>query len=336
MKHIGRWLTPLLMLTITTLACSLGGSKEGDQETGGDKDTIDTTSQVYTGMNLSALDAYTATFDVTFTPTNDSEGWTYHQETRVDGSTTQHNLSIGGVSGDKNPGDVTLLMLDGTQYMTGAGVDAFFTEGTCMVAPSDFDIGTSFLTPDLLLPPETIDQPFDESGGKEVVSDVSGRVVSIEGGNVADYADVILDIVIAEEGDYVLSYTFEGVVIDDHFTDGLEGRMTWDFQITGFQPTLPSEVPAGCAIPYPLLDDANQIAWLGPLISYHSAHSREEAISFYQENLPSDGWEVYRIPDESAVGTILTYANTSTGEVLNVSVVDATEGEGIVVTLLLE
>jgi hypothetical protein len=348
MSGRNRLMVTALALALALAACGLSrearpapgeageaqpGEEQGQPAPPGKEGAAAGEGEAYDGLGLDALTTYAATFEADFTPDDAAvPPWTYRLDFLVgDGpEAMQRSLSISGVSGGKNPGDVTLTRLGDMQYMTGEAVGA---EG-CLISPASVDLEESFLTPDDFLPPADLSGHLTPDG-EETVAGEAGTRYRFEAGALGDLSDAAGEVVLAVDGGYVLRYDFAGRAVDTRFTGGQAGALTWHFAVTDLSPDAALDVPEECAIPYPVMADAYDLAKLPGLIVYSSAGSRADVVAFYEDALPGDGWEPYRMPEESEDKTVLVYARSDTGEVLNVSIIDDPDG-GVQVSLFLE
>jgi hypothetical protein len=100
---------------------------------------------------------------------------------------------------------------------------------------------------------------------------------------------------VASEGGYIIKYivTTEGDA--DYFGEGVEGILTWDYELTDVnQPvtfTLPDDCPAGM-VNVPLLPDASNVLNMPSILAYETASSLADIATFYQSEIPNLGWEL--------------------------------------------
>jgi hypothetical protein len=288
----------------------------------------------YFGLGLNTLQTYELTFELSFTPDNSAVSpWTYRLDwlASADGG-MRRSVSLDGVPEEKNLGDVTVTQLGLTQYMTGPGVVSAFETAACLIAPLAFGLNESFLTPDDLLPPDELSGRLIPDG-QEMVAGQAGKHYLIDGGMLGRFSEASGDIVVAEEGGYVLRYDFTGRAVDTGFTEGQAGVMTWHYAITSLEPDVTLDVPPECTPPYPIMPDAAQLVWLGELLSYTSPSSRAEAVAFYEAALPGEGWQKSAPVEEGDETTTLSYSRE--GKVLVISISDGADG-GAEVNLALE
>ncbi|MCS7285783.1 MAG: hypothetical protein RMK30_07195 [Anaerolineae bacterium] len=97
---------------------------------------------------------------------------------------------------------------------------------------------------------------------------------------------------VAPEG-YVLKETLEASGRDVFYEKG-EGTLRWTWEVTDLNSPFTIEVPPECAQlqpeDIPILADASDMMTMEGFISYKSAASFQEAVKFYKEKMPANGW----------------------------------------------
>lgn len=107
---------------------------------------------------------------------------------------------------------------------------------------------------------------------------------------------------VAHDGGYVLAYTMTSEGSDDLFGDGVEGRITWQYELTDVNQPVAVEVPADCTaglVDAPMPNDASIVVNAPGLLSYDTASSMADVLAFYQDASTGMGWAP---AGESAVG----------------------------------
>jgi hypothetical protein len=109
-----------------------------------------------------------------------------------------------------------------------------------------------------------------------------------------DVADATGEVWVASEGGYVIKYVLTVEAGADFFGEGRQGTTSLDYALTDInQPitvALPADCPAGM-VDAPLLPDAVEAVHVPGLISYTTSTSTADAAAFYQEQLPTLGWQ---------------------------------------------
>jgi hypothetical protein len=137
-----------------------------------------------------------------------------------------------------------------------------------------------------------------------------------------ELSESIGEIWVASDGGYILKYTLTTTGGADAFGEGIEGEMTWDYELTDVNQPLTLDIPEACLklmINVPRLPDASNVSNRPEHLSYNTASSLAEATAFYQDQLPALGW---------AATVVSTDANL-TGEQPTVSYLEYTQGDQI-------
>jgi hypothetical protein len=326
--HRQRLIPIVLFLALSMLACGLLPGQQSEpviEETAELEEPPEPTA-AYRGLDLAALGAYAATFEVSFSAGDDPEvGWSYAVDTLAAGSppALRRALRIEGVSPEQDPGDVTLTQVGDTQYMTGEGTG----EAGCLIFPASYDLEASFLTPDDFLPPAALAGIALDPAGPETVAGQPGTRYTFEADSLGDFTDASGEMVLAEEGGYALRYDFSGSTTDSRFMPGQAGQLSWRFAITGTDPGEALSAPEGCAVDLPVMADAADLASLFGVVTYTTPSSSEAVAAFYAEALPAEGWGRYTLPATQGDTTLLVYARA--GEFLNVNIVAKESGSEV-------
>jgi hypothetical protein len=104
---------------------------------------------------------------------------------------------------------------------------------------------------------------------------------------------------VATSGGYVVKYLLTSKAGAEFFGDGIEGTITWDYELTGVnQPVaikLPDDCPAGL-VGAPQLPDAANVDNLPGLLTYDTATLPADVVTFYQTELAALGWTASEDP----------------------------------------
>jgi hypothetical protein len=96
---------------------------------------------------------------------------------------------------------------------------------------------------------------------------------------------------VAVDGDYVVKYILQAEGKNPITND--EGHVEWGYEIRDVNQPITIEPPAGCEATeseFPLMPDAANRSTMGGLVTYESNSSFDDVLSFYQEQMPADGW----------------------------------------------
>lgn len=261
---------------------------------------------------------------------------TYSIVTNVDPPARQ--MSISSPEADPTTGELSTLV------MTQIGNQAYMItpEGCISIASDMFDpeeFTSGFTSPDQWLggldnarrirPNETINgvearhYRFDDLTFNLPEANISGASG---------------DLYVADDGDYVTRYTFSYSVAEGFFSseDG-PGVVTYEFNLLDVNAPVDIQAPEGCEgadSEFPMLDDAASTMSMPGIITYSTAYSVEEAVSFYKETLAAEGW-TYDEGASMTTGEFNILAFTREGVTLNVNI-SADQDSGQTTVMLLK
>lgn len=119
---------------------------------------------------------------------------------------------------------------------------------------------------------------------------------------------------VATAGGFVVAYSMTSEGGTDLFGDGIEGTITWQYELTDMNAPAPIEVPEDCPeglIEAPMLPDAANIVDAPGLLTYDTASTVADVLAFYEEHGPEVGW----VPaGEPAVGDTSASVDYSNGD----------------------
>lgn len=250
--------------------------------------------QRYPGMSVGSLTAYRSQFRLDF---ENGESWSYRLETVRAGAGIGQQLEIDGVPLSVSPGDVRLTIEGGQVRMAGEA-----TQGACWLVPEKGELQRSFLSPDSVFEPGelslTLTEPDDRVAGRQaaryaVSEGFSERWTEVEG-------TLWLD----QDSGAVLRFRFSAQGQDPFFEFG-SGRIEGEYRVqeVGDQELEPID---GCALPYPVPEDARELVLLDDYMAFKTDSSRPEMITFYASWLEAEGWELIEGPLEGQFGTTIT------------------------------
>jgi hypothetical protein len=132
---------------------------------------------------------------------------------------------------------------------------------------------------------------------------------------------------VASSGGYLLKYVLATKGNAGYFGEGVDGTLSWDYELTGIgEPVtiaLPDDCPAGM-LSVPQLPDASNVTTLPSVLTYETATSLADIAAFYQAQVPTLGWDVGNDPTFTATSMIVDFTLGTT--TLTVS---ATTGNGV-------
>jgi hypothetical protein len=246
-----------------------------------------------TKAGLENLSSYKATLTLTFDGTKDgqTEQWstTYIMLSTKEPVARQYIIQKTGDSSD--PDAVFMAEVDGAAYERRG-------ESACNVNVIDQENSLAetwepagFLTGVI----------GAEEAGNETVNDVVSNKYTFDerAFGQTDIAKSTGEMWVASEGSYIVKYLLTTQGNADYFGEGIEGTLTWDYELTEVnQPvtiTLPDDCPAGM-VNAPSLPDAANILNIPGILAYDTASSVADAATFYQEQIPSLGWALMSQP----------------------------------------
>ncbi len=115
---------------------------------------------------------------------------------------------------------------------------------------------------------------------------------------------------VASDEGYIVKYLLTTKGTSNYFGDGIEGTLTWDYELTDINQPLSIEIPKDCPaglVNAPLLLDATNILSQPGLLVFNTPTSLTDASSFYQEQIPALGWEPVGAPAISDAMFFLDY-----------------------------
>ena len=98
---------------------------------------------------------------------------------------------------------------------------------------------------------------------------------------------------VAATGGYILRYQLATTAGPDYFGEGVDGTLTWDYELSSINQPVALTLPDGCPpglVNAPQLPDASNIVSLPAVFSYDTATSLADVMAFYQgSSRSSDG-----------------------------------------------
>ena len=151
-----------------------------------------------------------------------------------------------------------------------------------------------------------------DEAGNETVNDVAANHYTFDerAFGQLDIAQSTGELWVASDGGYVVKYLLTTKGNADYFGEGIEGTITWDYELTEInQPltiTLPDNCPGGM-VNAPLLADASNILNMPGILTYDTATSLADTAAFYQQEIPKLGWELVGEPSLTDSSALLDY-----------------------------
>lgn len=295
-------LLPVLSLAAGLLACRIMPvSAPAGENRSGQPD--------YAGVGSSSLPAHQSRFNLTFRGERD---WSYALETIFADRSIGRDLDIDGVPMSVSPGDVRLVIVDDQVRMVGEA-----TGGACWIFPSDSDLERSFLTPDSLFRPGSVNLTELEGGG--AVAGRESQRYSLQALEGSQWQEVSGDLWLDVETGAVLKMEFSARGQDPFFGSGA-GSLEGSYQVTGFGGQEPDSI-AGCDLPYPLPPNAAELVYVEDYLAFATPQSRQAVVQFYQRGLEEQGWTIMSEPQIGEFGATMTFQRE--GVLVEISVRDS-------------
>jgi len=114
---------------------------------------------------------------------------------------------------------------------------------------------------------------------------------------------------VAVDGDYVVKYILQAEGKNPITNE--EGNVEWGYEIRDVNQPINIEPPAGCEATesqFPMMPDATNQSTMGGLVTYESSSSFDDVLSFYQEQMPANGWSDSGDSFISSGNAMLVYA----------------------------
>jgi hypothetical protein len=218
---------------------------------------------------------------------------------RRSGNVREFVLHLEGVDPARNPGDIRLVTDGVTSRMLGEGTDNF-----CMQFPSAMPGAPVFLLPDdLIIPAELGAQlasvAVEEQNSAQVLRQAaSGAVLN-------GWTDVQAEVLALLPDGPVNRVSFTAQGKDVLFGSG-EGSLKADYILESTEPQQIEPI-AGCEVSLPLSADAASLIIMPGLISYETALSMDDMLTFYAGALEEQGWLKYDTTKSSQDSSVMSY-----------------------------
>jgi hypothetical protein len=242
-----------------------------------------------TTVGLADLASYQETLTLTFAGTRagSSQNWskTYVLLSTKDPAARQLTIEKKGDLADLTPG-----------FVAEVGGVAYELQGQNACAAAGFtpeDSPIKALEPAGLL---TGVIGADEAGA-DTVNDVSAKHYTFDERALAllNIAKSTGELWVAADGGYVVKYVLTTTGGADYFGVGTAGTLAWDYELTHVNQPVPFDLPSDCPaglVQAPKLPDAANVQDTPGLLAYDSATSLADAVTFYQTQLPDQGWQL--------------------------------------------
>lgn len=243
-----------------------------------------------TRVGLGELSGYRATLTVAFDGTNtgQSQQWssTYEMTQTRDPMARQLTIQQTGIASEGDPQlPEYLAEKDGASYERLAG-------GSCTANV----INPENTLMDLLEPARNLRTVFGaEAAGHESVNGIEAEKYAFDERALLrkGLSEASGEMWVAPEGSYIVRYLLTAKGDAEFFGEGVEGTMTWKYELTEAGQPIPIELPADCPsglVSAPMLPGAAIAQNLPGVLQYETATGVPEARAFYEAELAKLGW----------------------------------------------
>lgn len=250
-------------------------------------------------MNLGQFGSIHARFVLRFE--GDSQ-WMYQVNTRSDGTTTEYQLMIEGLSDSMDLGDVRLVNSQGRNILMGEA-----TDGACIQFPDSFVTEPLFLGPTEFIHLKELEHLPEESGVESILGREATRYTAVPQPHLG-WQDVSVSFWVDPQTNAVLKYEFFASGNDPLYYQG-NGKIHGLFELLEIGPQEIAAAP-DCVIEFPLPDDASELVRFPGLISFSTTMGEPELEGFFTSALGSRGWEAGEPQkNEQTKDVMLSYAS---------------------------
>jgi len=151
-----------------------------------------------------------------------------------------------------------------------------------------------------------------EEAGSETVNDTAANHYTFDQRALGQsgLAESTGEMWVASEGGYIVRYLVTTQGDATYFGEGIEGTLTWDYELTEVNGTINIDLPADCPagmVDAPLLPDASNVLNVPSVLAYETASSPADVAAFYQEEIPGLGWTLVEEPNITDTVTSLDF-----------------------------
>lgn len=356
-----RWYLPtlgLLALVLAALACSpgglLGGGDGGDAggEVGPDAAPVgeggpegaapggdDNVPAAYNPVDPNTLSSYRTQFEMTFVGTDENGApvdvrMTINEARTSNPPASQFSMEGEGTDMPDTGGIMQFVQIGDTGYML---VDEGGQSECVAMSDSEPFIGGAPFSPDMVLSGQ------DVSGAKRIlpneqVNGVMTRHYRFTENDLALAASGLtnyeVDFWVAVDGGYVVRSVLSADGTQAGF-EGSQGHLEWTYDLLDINVPFSIEIPAGCEEPassdLPMLADAVDVTSFGGTVSYTTPSSIDDAVAFYSQQMPAQGWTPG--PASTDIPGFATLEFTRDGETASIIISEGDGGNSVLISV---
>jgi hypothetical protein len=293
----GAILLMMLIPLLVSLACItiLGDDSQADSQAS-DDELIVQTDMVFgpgdfilpeTKAGLSELSSYKATLVMSFEGTREGsrQQWSKTYVMLVSTGPRARQLEVEKTGDISDPYPVLMAEADGAAYER---------------------VGENACSANVIEPENSLAENWEPAGflsgvhgaeqaGSETVNNVAADHYTFDERALGqlDIAKSTGEMWVASDGGYLVKYILTTTGNAEYFGEGIEGTLTWDYELTEINQPLTIELPDDCPagmVDAPQLPDASNVLNMPGVLSYDTASSLTDAAAFYQKQIPDLGW----------------------------------------------
>lgn len=332
-------LLTISILLLAAMACQFGSAESNDGKAGSSQTgqngfpayqmamKAEPANLGQLEMQLGQLGPFSGRFSLEF---NGKENWTYQVDIRSDGSKIEYSLTIAGIDGDQNPGDVRLVNSEGNNFMRGPGTGDF-----CIRFPDSFETERLFFWPTDFVHLDAFASPPAEIGTNRVAGQNATRYHATEDSHLG-WREINVDYWVDPDTGATLKYEFAAWGSDPLYGKG-EGRIRGVFEVLEIGPQKVNPVE-DCRLGFQVPMDAREIIRLPGIINFTSSLGPGRLDNFYKELLEPAGWTRAEPKINSATRNgVLEYSKNGRTVTIHVSAINtANFDEGFIIEIFLD
>ena len=266
-------------------------------------------------MNLDQLGAFHARFVLRF---EGNSQWMYQVDTRSDGTNTEYQLIIEGISDNMDLGDVRLVNSLGQNFMSGPA-----TDGTCVQFPDTFVTEPLFLGPTEFIHLKELTHLPEDNGIESILGRETTRYTAVSQPHLG-WQDVSISFWIDSQTRSVLKYEFFATGNDPLYYQG-NGKIHGLFELLEIGPQEITAVP-DCEIKFPLPGDFAGVVQFPGMLSFTTGNGEADLVGFYTNTLESRGWQMGEAQrDEQNKDVMLSYSNQDEVIIIHLTPINAAD-----------
>jgi hypothetical protein len=293
----------------------------------------------YNPVDPSTLSSYRSQFVMTFVGTDESGAPVDVRMTVTEAHTSNPPASQFSVDGEGTDmpdtgGIMQFVQIGDTSYMLADEGEQ--SECVAVSGAEPFADATPFS-------PDTILSGQDVSGAKRIlpneqVNGVMTRHYRFTESDIALVASGLtnytVDFWVAVDGGYVVRSVLSADGTQAGF-EGWQGHMEWTYDLLDINVPFTIEIPAGCEEPassdLPIMADAFDTTSFGGIVSYTTPSSIDDAVAFYNQQMPAQGWTPG--PASTDVPGFASLEFTREGETASIIISEGDGGNSVLISV---